>query len=122
MGYLPASRLVLHVVCGADLGPDVLQVGHGRCGQRRPGTLERARGLGRGTHHGHLLHLVDLGLGPGGLGGSGAALATVGVCWTRGRSEGSEPGDRQRKRELGRVKKEKNKEAEEHTGLEGGQV
>lgn len=74
---------MLQVVCGADLGPDALQVRHGRSGQRRPGTLERAGGLGRGTHHGHLLHLVDLGLGRGGLGGPGAALSTVGVCWTR---------------------------------------
>lgn len=83
LAYLPASRLVLHVVCGADLGPDVLQVGHGRSGQRRPGGLERAGRLGRGTHNGHLLDLVDLGLGRGRLGGAGAALSTVGVCWTR---------------------------------------
>lgn len=53
---------MLQVVCGADLGPDILQVGHwSRCSQRDGGAaLQRARGFGRRTHYRHFLHFVDL--------------------------------------------------------------
>lgn len=95
--YLSAARLVLHVVCGADLGPDVLQVGHGRCGgggggdqRSRRAALQRAGRLGRGAHHGDLLDLVGLGrrlgglsLAGRGLGRPGAALAALRVCSNR---------------------------------------
>lgn len=76
---------MLYVVCGPDLGPDVLQVRHGCCrSQRGPGALQRTRGFGGGAHDRHLLHLVDLGL-PGGrlaggrLGRPGAALSTLSI-------------------------------------------
>lgn len=90
-GYLSTSRLVLDVVCGADLGLDALQVWHGRrCSQRcRRAALQRARGLGRGTHHRHLLHLVGLGrrlrLASGRFWSARAALSTLGILnsWRR---------------------------------------
>jgi len=84
--HLAASGLVLHVVRGADLGPDVLQVRHGgrRQGGRRA-ALERAGGFGRGADHRDLLDLVGLGRRLGGRrlarGGLWAAVATP--IWRR---------------------------------------
>lgn len=97
VSYLPTSRLVLHVLRGADLGPDALQVRHGRGGGQRGrrAGLQGAGGLGRGAHHRDLLHLVGLGSGlcrkrlaGGRLGGAGAAVSTL--IWSSQRGDRSE--------------------------------
>lgn len=92
LGYLSTTRLVFDVVCGADLGPDVLQVRHGRWGTQRSrwAALQGAWRFGCGTHHSDLFHFVGLSrrlgrerLARGRFGGTRAALSTLFILSNR---------------------------------------
>lgn len=82
------------VLCGANLGPYILQVRQRCCsGQRSWRTaFQRAWGFGCRTHHCNLLHFVSLScrkcLARRGFGSPRAALSTLGILrnWRSNRS------------------------------------